>query len=76
MGKVGRKKKHDSRMARKRAEKAARKAVYLALAGTSKRNKRRRAVGGRTNFKHAHVMADCGNPGCQRCYPRRLTNAS
>ncbi len=71
MGKASRKRKHDDRMRKKRAAKSARKALYASLAGTGKRPKK---VGRRSQvagiFKHAHVMTDCGNPGCNRCYPR------
>ncbi len=73
MGKTARKSKHSAKMARKRAVKSARRALYASLAGTSKKNKKlgnRRA--GPTVYKHAHIMADCGNVGCTRCYPRRV----
>jgi hypothetical protein len=68
MGKAGKKRKHDEKMKKKRA---AKKAKYLALAGTSKGRKRlapkRRTAGpNRGN----HVMANCGNPGCRRYFPQ------
>ena len=71
MGKASRKVKHGAKMARKRAVKAARRSEYAAMAGTSKKAKRQGKRGGPTGHKHAHVMSDCGNPGCQRCYPRK-----
>lgn len=75
MGKTGRAKKHEDRMKQKRALKAAKKAKYLALAGTSKKSKncakRARALGAKEkNYKHAHRVANCGNVGCKRCFPR------
>lgn len=65
---MSKKTKHDEKMKRKRAEKAARKAQYEALAGTSKKKKKQ----GKKEltagiYKHAHRMADCGNVGCKRC---------
>lgn len=72
MGKAGRRRKHDERMKKRRAAKAARRALYASLAGTSRRRKRRQ-VASRSltagTFKGAHVMQDCGNVGCLRCYP-------
>lgn len=69
MSKSGKKRKHATKMAKKRAEKAAKKAAYSALAGTSRKNKninrRKTTIAG--IFKHAHVMANCGNPGCKKC---------
>lgn len=60
-------KKHADKMARKRAVKAARRAQYLSLRGTSKKNKRKSDSTPPSGKKHAHVMADCGNAGCLRC---------
>jgi hypothetical protein len=69
--------KHAAKMSRKRADKAAKKAAYAALAGTSKKTKRsKNRKPGPTGQKHAHVMSDCGNPGCKRCYPRHQLLAS
>lgn len=69
MGKTSRNAKHSEKMKRKHAAKANRRAAYAALAGTSKKSKRKNAIKARTGYKHAHIMADCGNPGCKRCYP-------
>ena len=75
MGKAGRKSKHDEKMKKKRALKAQKKAAYLALAGTGKRKKKRASQSKVSGiYKHAHIMADCGNPGCKRCYPRPANN--
>lgn len=73
MGVAARKRKSAERMKLKRAAKAAKRAKYAALAGTSKkakRQKRKSTLAG--TFKHAHVMSDCGNPGCKRCYPVKI----
>lgn len=74
MGVKSRKTKHGQKMARKRAEKAARRAKYLALAGTSKKGKNQRKSVDSRGMKHAHIMSDCGNVGCKRCYPRKLAS--
>ncbi len=71
MGKSSRKNKHSEKMKRKRAVKMARRTLYASLAGTSKKNKRQRkrsVISG--IYKHAHIMKECGNPGCKKCNPR------
>jgi hypothetical protein len=73
VGKSSKARKHNEKMKRKRAEKAAKRAQYAALAGTSKKSKKinrraRSTVSG--TYKGAHIMSDCGNPGCKRCYPK------
>jgi hypothetical protein len=70
MSKSGKARKHEDKMKRRRAEKAAKRAKYAALAGTSSKTKRiiqrsKSTVAG--IYKHAHVMANCGNPGCRKC---------
>lgn len=70
MSKAGKGRKHEEKMKKRRATKAAKAAKYLALRGTSKKSKRQGSksqVSGAN--KHAHVMVDCGNPGCKHCYP-------
>ncbi len=71
MGKQGRKRKHDEKMKRRRAAKAARRSNYASLAGTGKRRKKQ-AGGSKISgvYKHAHIMANCGNIGCDRCFPK------
>jgi hypothetical protein len=67
--KANRAKKHAEKMRKKRAEKAARKSQYAALAGTSKKKKKQgKKVLTAGIYKHAHRMACCGNPGCKRCH--------
>ena len=71
MGKAGRQRKHGSKMAAKRAMKAAKRTKYASLAGTSNKTKRQKNKNsGPTWAKHAHLTSNCGNPGCQRCFPR------
>lgn len=69
MSKNTKARKHAVKMARKKAEKMARKAKYEALKGTSKKKKRqgkKSKVSG--TYKHAHIMSNCGNPGCKKCH--------
>ena len=70
MGIKSRKAKHSKRMARKREAKQARRNAYAALSGTSRKTKRSAGRKQPTGQKHAHVMANCGNVGCTRCYPQ------
>lgn len=71
MGVAGRKRKHSEKMKQKRAAKAAKKAKYQALAGTSRKSKKQ---GNKSQIagmlKNAHAMGNCGNPGCKRCFPQ------
>lgn len=65
--------KHNAKMARKRAVKAARKTLYASLAGTSKKSKnQKKKIKISSNAKHAHLMSDCGNAGCKRCNPSKV----
>jgi nicotinic acid phosphoribosyltransferase len=70
--KATRARKHVEKMKKRRAEKAAKRAKYAALKGTSKKTKvsTRMAAKSRVSgtHKHAHIMANCGNPGCSRCH--------
>ena len=53
----------------KRHIRAERKARYLSEAAAGKE---RRDAAGLSRFsatKHQHVIPNCGNVGCQRCYP-------
>lgn len=70
MGKAGKQRKHEGKMARKRAVKKARRDKYKSLAGTSKRAKRHHKQLTSSIHKHAHDTANCGNPGCKRCFDR------
>lgn len=71
MSSSGKQRKHKEKMARKRATKAAKRTKYAALAGTSKKAKRQvKRKSGPSNGKHAHLMLNCGNIGCKKCFPR------
>ncbi len=61
---------HTKKMAMKKAKKAAKKAYYASLAGTSKKKKRQKKKHGPSNHKHAHIMLNCGNVGCDKCFPK------
>lgn len=69
MASSGKQKKHQEKMKRKRAIKAQRRSAYAAMAGTSKKKKRQNIKSGATVGKKAHLMANCGNTGCKKCYP-------
>jgi hypothetical protein len=72
MGKSTKARKHADKMKKRRAEKAAKRALYASLAGTSKKKKKqaKKSIFGGSGHKHAHAIANCGNIGCQKCYPR------
>lgn len=70
MGKASRKNRHSDKMKRKRELKAQRRSLYASLAGTSKKSKNKNGKKMPTRFKGSHMMADCGNVGCKRCYPK------
>lgn len=70
MGKASRKRRSDQRKQLKRAAKAQRRALYASLAGQSRRAKRQKRAAGVTAQRGNHAMLDCGNPGCERCYPQ------
>lgn len=52
--------------------KFAKKALYAEMSGTAANVKRKgaRGTGGFNSGKHMHLMAQCGNTGCARCFPR------
>ena len=63
--------KHNEKMKQKKALKAAKRALYESYAGTGKRAKKQSKKSPVSGIhKHAHIMQDCGNPGCSKCYPR------
>lgn len=71
MGKASRARKHLKKMADKRRKKAAKRALYASLSGSSVKAKKlraRRKTVRKFNYnKHRHIVRDCGNPGCKRC---------
>ena len=71
MGRLGRAKRHDSKMRARRAAKAAKKAAYAALRGTSRKSKKISATSrGVSPYKHMHLVENCGNIGCSKCFPQ------
>lgn len=68
MSKEARTRKHKAKMERKRAAKLARKNLYASLAGTSRRRKRRGRSARHSSTRGLHVMSNCGNIGCARCF--------
>ena len=72
MGRAGKTRRHDHKMKAKRAAKVAKRAAYAALRGTSKKSKKikARASNAFSNAKHRHLIDNCGNIGCARCFPQ------
>lgn len=71
MGSAGKTRRHAIKMRLRRAAKAAKQVAYLALRGTSKKNKKIRAKGrGGIDHKHLHLIENCGNVGCSSCFPQ------
>lgn len=73
MSKSSRTKSSEKRKKAKASKKAEKKALYLRYAAEgrktgSKRAKMQNKKKSKPN-KHCHVMADCGNIGCHKCYP-------
>ena len=70
MSKKSKAKRKDARKLEKSRRKAAKAALYKSYSerghenATKKRGKRTESKG-----KGQHLMADCGNVGCLRCYP-------
>lgn len=70
MGIRARKLRADKRRARKRSIKEARRALYKSYAEQGRTKKRGQSKKtGPSPDKGCHKVADCGNPGCGRCYP-------
>ena len=71
-GKAAKARRHKKRMATKRSAKALKRAEYASRKGTSTKAKklRARARAALSPFKHTHLISDCGNIGCSRCYPQ------
>jgi hypothetical protein len=70
MSKKSKAKRKDARKLQKAQRKAAKAALYKSYSEKGReaatRRHRKKSEGG---GKHQHLMADCGNPGCLRCYP-------
>lgn len=72
MGRAAKKRRHDKRKEMKAKRKEAKRLLYKSYAEKG-RESRQRKHGKRTEGsgkKGQHVMADCGNVGCVRCYPK------
>lgn len=54
----------------KRARKEANRALYAELTrrGENQKKKSNRRVAKFSPNKHAHLTANCGNPGCDKCH--------
>lgn len=77
MSKSSRKRRTEEKKKLKRAAKSARKAFYASLAGTGKRKKKQNQSKGQTAQRGNHAMLNCGNVGCEKCFPqRRLLRAN
>ena len=67
MGKKSKSARSDAKRAERHAAKAARTALY---ASQAKSNKKQMSRGdGTAKSFTSHVISNCGNPGCKRCYP-------
>jgi hypothetical protein len=70
MGKRSRSLRHEKKLNERKAEKAAKKASYAALAVAHRLknpNKTRRKK--KTVTVRKHLIANCGNVGCEKCAP-------
>lgn len=70
MGKSSKTRRADKRKLLKKATKAAKKALYASYAGTSKKAKKQKVKRGTSAVRGAHVMNNCGNLGCAKCFPQ------
>jgi hypothetical protein len=68
----------EKRKKEKQQRRAAQKNLYRSYAeagkskksGRYKRSTKKNAV--LSSTKHRHLTTDCGNPGCMKCYPRKV----
>jgi hypothetical protein len=70
MGIRSKKRNAEGRKAKKRAAKAAKRALYASYAGTGRKRNNQGRASGPTALKGCHAMRDCGNVGCLGCYPQ------
>jgi hypothetical protein len=70
MGVAGKRRRAELRKSRKRAVKAARRQLYASYAGQGRRTTKDHTSTGYTPQRGNHVMLNCGNVGCERCFPR------
>jgi len=71
MGKKGKKLRADIKKMAKKAQKARNRAHYDALRDSGNNSKRQRLSKkkGRSPEKGKHLVHNCGNAGCQKCFP-------
>lgn len=72
MGKAAKTRAAEQRKKMKRSRKEQQRALYESYkkAGTNKKSKRSLASAKRTVKVNKHAIANCGNVGCSRCFPR------
>jgi hypothetical protein len=70
MGKKPKSARSDAKRAEKHAAKAARTALYSSQAKSNKKQVSRSDGTAKTFTRHA--ISNCGNPGCNRCYPQLI----
>lgn len=80
MSKGGKKSHSEKRKLQKKRAKDARRALYKSYseAGRVGTHERKKSRWGCPTTHGQHEAADCGNPGCNRCYPqfRRVTHGA
>ena len=71
MGKKGKKIRSDKKKIAKQALKARNRSYYEGLRDSGNNSKRQKAKKkkGRSTEKGKHLVHNCGNIGCQKCYP-------
>jgi hypothetical protein len=71
MSKAAKSRRSDARKSAKASRKAAKAALYHSYAEQGHKNRAKKHGGKSTEGGHKgqHLVADCGNPGCIRCYP-------
>lgn len=67
MGKSSKSARSAAKKAERHAIKAARAALYTSQSNSNK--KQQRSGDGVERAMTRHAMANCGNPGCERCQP-------
>jgi hypothetical protein len=76
MGKKGRGQRSEQRKQARKAAHSAQKALYASYAtqGKLKGSRRQKAKAKAMKpSKHAHLCANCGNPGCDKCFDKIVT---
>lgn len=73
MGKKAKNKNAERRKREKASRKEAQKRRYgeYAASGANSKRAKNKVAGRDTVSPHKHAIANCGNTGCQRCFPRK-----